>query len=207
MADGVRSLYAHAYRRYTLEKKGTFTAFGSTPIPRWDGGADAAGKQHKPIWPEIARVCLDHGVDPGRLVQVTFAHWQDENARNNPPTPRELLSPAMLTLAAGVDYQAAADSLKWQMDLCNVELVILRSHGYTDVEAVEQLVGDKTLDFTPLYRYCVACMTGAKSVADECRRDAIVEYLFNREAYDREWAEILPDDFSALSQRLLPRTR
>jgi hypothetical protein len=93
MARMIRLLFVIQVRR----KKGAMTGqagnWGDSHMLRWDGGRDRRGKVHASIWEQIARSCLEHGLDPTALVA---AHFETNYMMMGLPRPGTLEGAAAL---------------------------------------------------------------------------------------------------------------
>jgi hypothetical protein len=197
LAAHCRTAYVNSRRRYESERTGRPSYFGLEHIARWDGSggrATADGRDYLPIWPKIARVCLDHQVSPEDLMLAIFSQ-----ARGRMPLPTEAMTPAMITHAKtmkSASQMTAITDLRGQdQAFCTLLAVLTQTMGKsTDPLAlVSSVIYDVTAPLTALFRYTMAAGYGVE-ITDQLRSAAMMEYACNQRLYDKAWGLRVPEE-------------
>ena len=71
--------------RKMFEERQTGVPSDYEPGPQWDGGLDAAGQTHPPIWPRIAKVLLAREFDVDAYIQAAFTLCEGGQPSGLPP--------------------------------------------------------------------------------------------------------------------------
>lgn len=194
MANVIRAAYYAAHRDYTSKRSGLPSSAGSTRSPRWDGGTDAMGRNHKPVWPKIAAFVAEHKLDPNRLIRTAFLGA----AHGKPPQPNMLYGVKALEayhngsgVAEDIDaiYRAQAGEFTEQVDR-------LTDKGMPTASAVRQVLRDRTLGLSALFRYTAAANVGFADIAREFQNAAQLQYLLNRTSIDAGWGVDIPEELT-----------
>lgn len=196
LAKHIRELYVRAYRAYR-EIRGVACDYGERRIPHWDGGIDAYGKTHKPIWPKIAEKLRSSGVDPAVAVRMAFAGWKG----SDPPRPTVLLSDAVL--------EASREAMEVQRQNLRTDLPLMLQAfdqsraafgllcGKVDKLAVARAVlRDPATPLSAVFRYCMAAALGFDDLSDTLEADAVAETMFLADEYLAAWGNFLPPAFA-----------
>jgi len=190
LAEVIRTMYYIEYNRYMdLDEPA-----GVKPNPRWDGGTDERGVNHKNAWDKLARDVVARRLNPVRLVRVAFRNSQP----GKPPWPNTLTSAGTLkdyaTHVENFKEEWAADWRRFNQSL-KMRMRELRVFPELDEKArlVTALYDPWNVLGSPLFRFCVATQAGLPAVAAEFVNEAFLDYLFSIEEYDAAWpAGVIP---------------
>lgn len=193
----VRDAYLH-WRRHELRLKGDphWKSFGCVPVPSWDGGVDAYGREHTSVWPKLAAFLLERQIDPDSFIrsQLHLKHL---------PTPNMLIS--QQALARYEQFKAEnAENLRARLlsetSAFKIKLVTSRPlwPDKSDRGLWECVLLSPFGELSPLFRVCVACMESIPSVVTQFWCAAVEQYLVDREGYDKHWKEIMTPVFNDL---------
>lgn len=185
-ATEVRQAYIMVRRLFTND-----SGYGSRPIPKWDGGEDAYGRRHKPVWPRIAAKLLGLSADP---YEYCIAQYRAPRAR--PTTPNMLLSEQAeqaWRLATAEAEPLAAQELSQESVRYSASLLpLMRNLGWVYPRAARYVLGSNQHSLSPLFRYCQAAAEGLSDVLVGVERAALLQYLRRPAAYDVAWSGFLP---------------
>ena len=168
-----------------------------TPHPKWDGGEDANGHQHKPYWPKMARFMLEHELDPEYCIHMQFG---DRKRTDDPPFPSHITSVNWLDRyqveSPEVLISEVKDALQTEKAHCMWAIALIEDDD--DAQGPElwrEVLFDDTIPMSPLFRYCVAYRDKLHDVANEYEQSAMVQYSLARKAYEEGWKGWIPEDF------------
>jgi hypothetical protein len=202
LADQIRTMYFYAARAHYEARHGVPSRFGERTVPRWDGGKGPDGNTYQPIWYKIARVVLDRGISPEDLISAAFYGWD----RKDPPWPSNLLSESTVARAInnpGVTAEDTAQALRVQRQAWKTAIFLYRQdRGCDFATAAHATLRNRRLDLSSVFRYCMAVDGGDRAVAAEFEDGALVQYVYNRRAYDRGWGDTIPDQLRLRADRL-----
>jgi hypothetical protein len=201
LADQIRGAYFYAARAHYEARYGVPSRFGERLIPRWDGGVGPDGRHYKPIWYKIARLAVDRGISPEDLIAAAFHDWDGRE----PPWPTNLLSERVIARAEAypnITAEDTAHALRVQRQAWEIAASAYRRARECDfATAARATLRDRGLDFSSVFRYCMAVAGDDPEVAAEFERGAVLQYLSNRRAYDRGWGDVIPPRLRALADR------
>jgi hypothetical protein len=192
LAQLVRRYYILQHRSYVEQHGGGPCNYGHRPMPRWDGGVDAAGRRYKPVWYGIVRYALDNGVSPLALIRETFRSWRS----NTPPWPNMFINQAALSRARQAigAYQDVRDNLRLSHDIFRAAATTNHLVYKLDLErAAERALHDTYNDLTALYRYCMGVRGEAADVVARFHDAALTEYILDKHAFDAAWGDMIPE--------------
>jgi hypothetical protein len=202
MAREIRAIYS-AQRRYASARRPRPSTWGQKVIPRWDGGEDPHGAVHVPIWPRIAQICAVHQIEPRLFVEAQFAG----RAAGEVPQPDALLrAEALERYHAHVRGSEARLRLDWRAESGHfLRKATTREYtlGETRDEAAAYVLADPDSNLSALFRYCLAHLGQSPGLMARYRIPALMQYAFRRYAYDRAWADHLPDGLRANADAFL----
>lgn len=160
--------------------------YGDNVLPQWDGGQDAYGRNHKPVWPRLAAFFTQHQIDPIAYIRAAFAMRRGRT----PPAPNTLTHGDQLSHY----YQVVAESRAtigeaWRRQreaICNEIWALRRLYATQPERAIQvtALCDTHRIDASPLVRYCMSIEFGLIELASDFLRPAAIEYMCNRAAYD-----------------------
>lgn len=197
LAHEVRKTYFFERRLYEARQTGEeFGSFDSERrYPHWDGGTDARGVQHKPVWPRIVNFAQGRGIDPVELVRAVFTVQE----HGKPPLPNQLAGPYALECYAtfrdasvknlNLDFEIHRRSAKFEAWKLSQVL------NATPAQIWRLVITSPKLHCGPLFRYCLACSTGQTELAEYCKNTAMQEYMKGPDEFDRVISKYLPEDF------------
>lgn len=199
-AQDLRHYYILQYRRYVEVNGGGRSNYGQNPMPRWDGGVDAAGKKHRPIWYGIVQFAMDNGISPYTLVRETFRAWRS----TTPPFPNMFTNPAALARArqAVGSYRTTRDDLRLaHLTFREATTTNHLVYGLDMERAAVRALHDPYNGLSALYRYCLGVKGEAADVADRFRDVAFREYILDKQAYDAAWGDLIPAELRRAGDR------
>ncbi len=193
-AAQIRKLFVACFRNAKLHREGVASDWGARHMPKWDGG-DGDTASYEPIWPKVARVCLEGQMDPGAFVSSQF----DRTGKGSERIPL----PNILLGERAVDrYQThQAGAVERLRRALNVQMIAFseetksREHerNLSTTAAAETVLRDRTFDLSGIFRYCLAVKGKAPVAAEKFFDSAVQEYVFQRRAYDAAWGDLIPD--------------
>lgn len=207
-AARARDLYCRQVRLWKLRQEGVESDYGARPIAAWDGGQDSAGRQHRPVWARLAAFCQRAEVDLANYLYACF-RW----SFHHPPSPYQLMTEAFLARyhAQGGDRLAVTDltvALRTQHQVY-ASAVALRSarleRGWTMLQVIHDVLLDRDLEMSALYRYCVAATDWHpehRAILEEFEDEARAQYERQPAVYLRAWGSFLPPGLARV--RALP---
>ena len=203
LADHIRRDFILAYRRHHLDRTGRPSRFGARLDPRWDGVAGRGGGRRRAIWYDVARLALAERIEPGELIEAAFS-VADEGCL---PEPTSLLSPAVLDRARddrGLVVENLRIALGAQQNIWKIEAYLIMRREGCDVEtAASQVLKNRRLELSALFRYCMATQAGDVEVAGLFEEAAFEQYLPIKWAFDRAWGELIPAALKERADRFL----
>jgi hypothetical protein len=195
MASGVRTYYILQRRGYVEAKQGGGPCpYGCQPLPKWDGGIEAAGRVYqRPIWFDIVKYALTNAVSPILLVRGTFRAWSSPQ----PPYPNQFANPLGLRRARLITDPPTvlSENLYMEDHQFKAAVTVHQVCDHMDVEAAaRRAFHDPTNELSPLYRYCVGKLGGADDVVERFEREAFQMYVFDHKLYDAAWIDRIPQE-------------
>jgi hypothetical protein len=193
----VRRIYFEERSRFVLLRGGQPEAFDiSKRYPLYDGGERPTdGRKFECVWPKLSQFIMDNGIDPRVFLRGAFT----STIGNSPPQPNMFMNAKILTLAKRSSY-VTTDSLRiaYQSFLrkTQYEMRLRVAENVHPLETIFKIViSAPGIDTRPVFRYCMAIEAGLPKVAEVFVADAIIDYLFNIDAYESVIGKRLPDDF------------
>jgi hypothetical protein len=205
-AGVIRAWYVMAYRVWRSRLTGRPSYYGSKPIARWDGGTDSEGRVwRQPVWPRLARYCLEHQFQPERLITLYF----EQCGPHATPIPTHLTTP-QLRQRYSAQLPAKIEELERlrqsMLGALNQVRVMCKLNQVTDVNSrIATELQNPLQSFTPIFRYCLLDTAGATEAAAHYFDAAVVQYVFDREAYETAWKELLPASLKRAADQLCAR--
>lgn len=202
MASMVRALYVASYRFDKLAREGVESDWGDRPIARWDGGDSGTGT-HTPVWPVIARLCLDRQLDPASFIEAQFA------GAEKAPWPNQMTGEhavAKYRRSVGLIQTRIRLSLPNQERSYRLEAQCraVESDGELTLDQARELVlRDSSFGLSAIFRYCAAVRDRGAALAALFRDAALFQYIFQRAAYDSTWGAMIPEDLRSEADALL----
>jgi hypothetical protein len=179
------------------------------PGPRWDGGQDRHGRNHKSVWPRLARFFVERSIEPLRYMKAQF--WHSSSGRK--PLPNAMMSEAALDVYERYKKQIEGDLerwLRWEIGSVRSEMQPVQDGlGWAYIEALRwALTNERTVKASPLVRYCLAVEYGLDDIAGLYHDYALFQYAFQKQAYDAAWPEgaipvVLQQEAQNLVERVL----
>lgn len=189
----VRSLYCAAYRNMSPAS----ADYGSTRIPRWDGGTDDAdGRTYQPVWPKVARFILDHGLDPAAYIHVQFMHRRGLR----PPAPTTLYSAAALArYEAQRELEVPNILVDWDRQKRSLDMRVAElRRNYPQAEDWRRITtalhDQQQVTASSLFRYCAAVRCGLQAVAAYYFKAALAQYVVQARQYDAAIGDAIPSE-------------
>lgn len=205
-AELVRHTYIICYRAASGQEQ-----YGMAGLPKWDGGEDSFGARHaRSVWPNLAEFIANLDANPLEYIQSQFS-----SARGGRwPTPVELMNDRALGIWEQYRY-FAEDQLSRQLasehNIFNVNVCTLTQGLRWDNRRAARycLNSQDMVNLSPLYRYCQSRCYGFEESAASFHDRALLQYLFQKTAYDRRWGDFIPHDLRTAATTLrrdLPQT-
>lgn len=172
---------------------------GKALNPRWDGGEDAYGREHRPVWPLIVKTAVGAKIELFDLIAAQF----NASTLGARPTPDKCHGPKALRNVE-VSLSAAKHTLKGLLIHYQDKFLVsvgMRIRGKMTVDEINDLtlrtVVDMTADLDPLYRYCEAFRLGVEDgLRPDVRLVALAIYMNKQAAYDAVWQGFIPRELS-----------
>jgi len=168
--------------------------YGINPIPKWDGGFDAAtGNNYaKPIWPKLVDFFMRVSADPFEYMRVQFAET----------TPGKIPYPNMLSgEAALLKWRSYArngeDRMRWKIDsdfnsLAMLYLPLIHKLAWTPVEAAQYALRDMHCPASALVKYIVAVEFDVQNLLVPLERSAVTQLAFEFDMYEKVIGSRIP---------------
>lgn len=196
LSQEIRSMWCEEMRNFELKNTGKVSGWGNKEIPRWDGGETAAGVFCKPVWPEIARLCVDQQLEPHTLIRAIF-----HNVMVKPPYPNMATGNYALekyrqynssgtVLENKTKIQYEFDSQKSSI-IANVRSLI-DYHKYDERTAWRIATVSQKVPLSPLFRYCVSANQQWDDISCKYKDAAIRQYRQMSNLYNEVWGEWIP---------------
>jgi hypothetical protein len=185
LAEATRLFYVTAVRR----QRGDLS-YGTKPMAVWDGGRDAFGKNHRPIWPRLARFFVANGVDPATYIQAQFTY----SAKM--PLPNQMMNQVALQRYARFKEELPG-KLRRQYtnavaDVSNLAQSLVRA-GWDEYRSLRYaLTNGMSVTASPLCRLCLAALAEQQDIVQGFYDAALIEYTFQQSDYDAAWGERIP---------------
>lgn len=203
--ESIRAAYYDERRRFLIRvgrHDAADAAAPRRPAPRWDGGEDADGRFHKPVWPKIAKFAADNGVSPFDLLRAAFASWHGMS----PPEPSRIYSEWGLSLArewrAKLREKAAFDLKDNGNRARGFYLTFTRQGEEDPIKAWRQVIYSHESMLSALYRHCMAACADFQDLAAQYEDMAFDEYVWGKEVYDEVWGDWIPDALRRRAEEL-----
>lgn len=196
LAKTVRSIYCICYREATGRKD-----YGTGRMPRWDGGEDAGGTRHKPVWPKIASTIIECEADPFSYIRAQFVGVR----RADQPKPNQMHSPLAVSRWQQYQYQAK-EALRRSVES---DLNQIRTHvlpftvnlKWETTKALDYVLRDSKCGASPLVRYIVA-VRESLPIASAFRERALLQYMFQMADYDETLGDQIPQELKDEARQL-----
>lgn len=178
------------YRMYNGFHK---THYGRNTYPRYDGGKDHSGRNHRPLWPKLVAKLKEHDIDvTDYLLTVMKKHHIDK--------PQDTVLPEFIR--EYVENLKNYSSIRTSMELEEQHLIErcdLKMLGskLQFSEAVKRVLGDLTIDVSPLAKYLFGLKFHAGDSIDRWFKDAYRQYRSKKIAYDRWYSDRIPEDWKS----------
>lgn len=178
--------------------------YGDREMARWDGGEDAYGVNHQRIWPRLVAHLANLGASPIEYIVAQF----HKARRDRLPLPNQMFSDAAVERWRTYRQTVAGDlrrQLTWELDSVNGKVLTLQSGLKWQRERAVRyaLLNTREVQATALLRYCLAIDFGMPDIAERYHEQALVEYTFQKQAFDESWQTCIPQVLKEEGQRFL----
>lgn len=203
----IRSIYCDQRRMWEQRHLGS-SDFGGRHMARWDGGRDAHGRVHQPVWPRLAAFIRKNNLPPAEYIAFLFSL-----RKVHPLLPDQMMSAASLQqyqerqVSPSNSAENLDAALKMQILKARAELVhrmrndgVRKKLGWSQKDILTSVLTDDSLPLSALFRYCLAVSERLPDVAARLRGAAEGQYMRNPDAYDRAWRRWLPSMFGAIAR-------
>lgn len=201
LAELIRELFCSMVRDFT-----TSADYGKEKMPNWDGGKDRWGKNHRPVWPRLAKHILRLQADPMAYLKAQFNYATPGRS----PAPNTLMSDR--AVARYHNYIADAKELLARDLRFDVKSVKTRAklleHGlnWDFAKAMrDALQTHGSVYASALARYCMAVEYEFEDLAQVFYDEALIQYLFQKQFYDAAWAGCIPSQLRDHAAALLEK--
>jgi len=204
VATKVRSAYCERRRLWHLEHEGREVNWGKTTIPKYDGGTDVRGWTRPSVWTGVARFVLLHGLNPQDFVRAQFA-----TQGPYPVEPTQLVVDASLNLYHR-QRQREGDEIarlfEFQKQRLKQALSMLQfrnsMYEWNDVDLNRIALTNRLTAMSALFRHSIAGTLGYADLVDEFHDAALLQYLADRDDYDRVWGGLISEELRADAEDL-----
>lgn len=164
-------------------------------MPTWDGGTSSFGKRHQPVWPKIAKFCLEHGINHEILIREFF----EDRLGGYTPRPTDLMTNEALAVYARAHVLQREDVFvtykSEQVEARRRYLFTkMMNVGMSDEDAWKTVILAPLSNLSPLFSYCLACSIGALGIAAMYRERAFWQYIASPRLYDEAMGSAIPHD-------------
>lgn len=204
LARAARALYVFHRRDRETRLSGVPSLIGGVPIPTWDGGIDRSGRRFTPVWPRVAELVRARQY----LLPIYVEAYFEATRAEAPPTPNELLSAraedCYRKYLARAGEQAAAELRSEKVAFTLDVLRASRLYGLSEKSAApRQVLQDRTLPYTPLFRHCMAAEGRAFDVSARFQEAALNQLVLGLFRYTAGWTGFLPAGLSREAEGVL----
>ena len=197
LARQIRLIYCTCYR----DKSGNEN-YGTSHMPKWDGGRDAYGSYHSgSTWVKIAQTVMQCEADPFSFIHLHFAQ-----RTGRLPTPNMLHGAKAIELwesnkdslkeAARRGIEASATQLKIHL------LPLTKNLGWDYSRALRYVLMSPRCYASPLTRYCAAAAVNDSEMMAVFRHKAMAQYMFQADIYDELVGDQIPGDFKSEAHQI-----
>lgn len=165
------------------------------PGPALDGGIDAAGKNHKPVWPKLATFVTKASVNPMLFVRAQFYL----NMRP-PMSPNMIMNDVAISRYRDyLSYEKDFQSLKVAKD-CQIRAahdaieLNKKIYGPNSIDVYRDIILDPNISISALFRYMLALECGDQKLAKQWFDEAYKQYIYNKQGYDSVWNDLIPKE-------------
>lgn len=197
LAGRIREVYCQERNLWHHRHQGRLTDWGAAPVPRYDGGVDEMGRHWKNIWMEIAKFVITKKVDFAAFVRAQFTL-----ASKRPVDPFHLHNDKAYSIYLSVAQRSStrlSQLFAAQRKVFTKEVAKLSpckiSRRWSDEQVFRAVLGNRLIQLSALFRYCVARHERYEDLAEKYFQWAVEQYLDSPEDYDRIWGEWIPGDF------------
>ena len=202
----VRSIYCLMMRQVTNNPD-----YGKSSLGKWDGttAEDSPwGSRSEPVWPKIAKTIISCEADPLMFISSQFYGIK----RASPPRPNQLYNEAAVGRWEEYRYRNE-ERLKQQID-SDFNQIKVRTLPFTvnlkwdNARALNYVLREDEGGISPLVCYCAATAESLP-IAAAYRERALLQYLFQKDVYDRLLPNCVPaemqEEATELRRRLIPQ--
>lgn len=198
-----REIYWSFFDSFSEKATGRRTRGAARNNPRWDGGEDDYGREHRPVWPKIVRTAVEAEIDVYDLIAAQF----NVASLVSPPQPGQCHGPqavANVNRSGEMSKHMLLGELSSYRDRLIVS-VGLRLRGSAEAgptvdrvnEIHREVVVDPTVEIDPVFRYCEANRLGVgHRLSPAMKASALLAYMSRRKAYDAVWGSFIPEKLS-----------
>lgn len=196
LADAVRLIYVMAVRQHRGDMD-----YGKQPMATWDGGVDAWGRTHRPIWPRLARFMMAHEVDPATYIYAQFSYAP------RMPLPNQLMNDdALQRYRQFKEHRVETLRQLWERSLvavqCEVRPLVEIGHWPYHQALRYALANTRTVSAPAIFRVCLAASEGLTDVVEFFYPAAMADYVFQQTDYDTAWGERIPASLQVEAKQL-----
>jgi hypothetical protein len=197
----VRELYCEAVRGFNWAR-GTPRGCGEFKMPKWDGGEDAYGVKHQPIWPKLVEFYLEQSLDPAAVIEAIF-HIAVSQGFTRSPKPSDLFGPKAMAAFNMVKQrlidQQTATLAADQERLRTWTWHFRTYYNFDEDKARHTALMSGRSELSPLFRYIMSLKHNYEDVCQEYKRPALYTYIWNKVLLEG-WRKVIPPELDKEAQ-------
>lgn len=203
----IRMVWVEERRYFDLRNTGASSNWGAQAISYWDGGMDANGKRHTPVWPKIAEFCRKHNLRPDVLVRAIF-HSATTNAPNpNVAYNQKALNSYKIFTSPSTELELRSkiiNSFESQKSRAISEVTRRKQYqGKDDITAWRMTIASRMIPLSDLFRYCVCKNQGWDDLSENYFDSAVTQYLHDPDIYDLVWKDWITPELKEQRKRVM----
>lgn len=155
-------------------------------------------------WDRIVDFFVEHGLNIDRCLWARFRLAESE--AKDSVFPNTLIAEKYLKVYQQVCRtlpEELAIDLHTQRSLCRTYLLTTASQYQLGEDELRFTLLSRSLDLSPLFRYCLAVSEQLHDVARRYSRRALEQYLLARTEYDSAWAGWIPEKLSRKADQII----
>lgn len=205
LGEKIRELWCEERKFFDLRNTGISSNWGSLTIRRWDGGKTVSGRFYKPVWPIIAKFCLDHDLEPEQLIKAMFYKTVLTAPLPNMAHGNYALDKyrqyTLPTTNLEIKTKAITEFETQKSRAYSTVNSLVKYNGVDEQTAWKMVIADSKLPLTPLFRYCISKNQDWPILYEKYKDPAIRQYKRNSEIYNEVWKEWIPMDLRSIKEK------
>jgi hypothetical protein len=202
LAVQIREVYWRERARFRKKFDPSVSGSGAPDVPRWDGGTDANGRRHKPVWPKIAAYFLQKHLP----VEGTIRAFFDNVLGSEPPPPNLLLGVKIPALVAAHPAEVMAKLQRaYDSDRSQAKVFFANTRRFTslsDEQIARLTIYTSDAVISPLFRYSLALTSGNTDLAHDYVEEGFQQYQDYPDVYEQIYGVDVMDRFRERYDRM-----